>query len=251
MTLRSIIIDDEYKGISTLKTLIEEYIEDINIVAETTVASEAIKLIENYKPEIVFLDINMPEMTGFELLEKLTWKNFNLVFITAHQEYALKALKNNAVDYILKPIDHEEVQAAVTKIKNRLAINENSISLGNYTQLLTELKNYQKNKILVSLKAGIEAIETQDIIYLESNSNYTTIYLNAMPALSTSKTLKDFEDQLCRPGTGFMRVHHSFIVNLNKVTRYLKSEDLIILEDGVKIPLSKSRRDVFYEWMQV
>src|SRR3954464_1482839 len=119
MILRAIIIDDEYKGISTLKTLVEEYIRDVRVVAETTSAGEAIRLIEDYKPEIVFLDINMPEMSGFELLEKLRWRNFSLVFITAHQQYALKALKNNAVDYLLKPVDYTELQAAVAKIQKQ------------------------------------------------------------------------------------------------------------------------------------
>src|SRR3954466_7376140 len=106
--LRAIIIDDEQKGIDTIKILCGKYIPEINIVAESTKPMEAITLIENYKPEIVFLDIQMPGLDGFELLEKLNWQQFNLVFTTAHQEYALKALKNNAIDYLLKPIDHED-----------------------------------------------------------------------------------------------------------------------------------------------
>src|SRR6185369_3053713 len=106
MILHAIIIDDEKKGISALKQLVEKFVEDVKIIAECLKASEGIDLIEKHKPEIVFIDIDMPGMNGFEMLEKLSWKNFNLVFTTAHQEYGLKALKNNAVDYLLKPISY-------------------------------------------------------------------------------------------------------------------------------------------------
>src|SRR5689334_2979535 len=110
MSLRAIIVDDEETGITTLRILIGKHIPDVKVVAVCTRAREAVELIANYKPEIVFLDISMPEMDGFELLEKLEWKNFNLIFTTAHQEYALKALKQNALDYLLKPVYHKELQ---------------------------------------------------------------------------------------------------------------------------------------------
>lgn len=251
MTMRAIIIDDEYKGITTLKTIIEAYVPDVTIVADTTIASEALNMVRDYRPEIVFLDINMPEMSGFELLEKMSWKNFNLVFTTAHQEYALKALKNNAVDYILKPIDHEEVLAAVGRIRQRIQNKEGSLSLTSYTKVLNEFNHHQKNKILVSLKSGIEAVDISEIVYLESDSNYTQIYLDGAKVILTSRTLKEFDDQLCMTGLNFMRVHHSFIINLNKAVKYLKSEDLIILENAQKIPLSKSKREAFYAWMNI
>src|SRR5688500_4469180 len=119
--LRSVIIDDEQKGIDSLKMLIELFIPELKVVAETTRPELSLELIENYMPEIVFLDINMPDMNGFQVLEKLQWREFHLVFTTAHQEYGLKALKNNAFDYLLKPIDHEELQETVRKIKNKLS----------------------------------------------------------------------------------------------------------------------------------
>jgi len=249
MTLRAIIIDDEQNGINTLKSLLSAYVPDVKVVAETTGASAAIELIENYKPEIVFLDINMPEMTGFELLEKLSWKKFSLVFITAHQEYALKALKNNAVDYILKPIDYEELQAAVEKVKDQSGAKA---GLANYTKLLNELDDYNyKNKILVNLKSGIEAVDLNEIVYLESKSNYTQLYLSGGKIILTSKTLKEFEDQLCVSSLHFLRVHKSYIINLKKVTKYLKAEEQIVLDETEKIPLSRSRKDIFYAWLGI
>ncbi|MCW3109714.1 MAG: two component transcriptional regulator, LytTR family, partial [Segetibacter sp.] len=135
MRLRAIIIDDEQKGIDTLNLLIEMFIKEVKVVAHSTNATTSLALIENYKPEIVFLDINMPEMNGFELLEKLNWKDFNLIFTTAHQEYAIRAIKNNAIDYLLKPIDYEDLLLAVERIKKQLS-SEVSVSKFNYSELL-------------------------------------------------------------------------------------------------------------------
>ncbi len=251
MFLRAVIIDDEPKGINTLKILIEKHIEDVKVVAECTKASDGITTIENYKPEIVFLDINMPEMNGFELLEKLSWKNFNLVFTTAHQEHALKALKINAIDYLLKPIDYKELQFAVHKITAQLAndkINQNQFD---YDKLISTINQYQRKKIIINSKTGIESIDLPEIIYLESMSNYTQIQLNATRQILTSKTLKEFDSQLCNSDKNFMRVHNSYIINLHKVTKYLKDEEVIIMMNHQKIPLSKSRKDEFFEWLKV
>lgn len=250
MRLRAIIIDDEQTGIETLKFLIEKYITDVKIVAQTTIASEAIELIENYMPEIVFLDISMPEMDGFELLEKLSWKNFHLVFTTAHQEYGLKALKNGAFDYLLKPIDHKDLKLAVEKIKIKLATEKNILPEMDFTPL-NELQQLPTNKLAVTSKQGVEYVELTDIISLESRSNYTLIYLNNDKTLLTPKTLKEFETQLCGNNLQYIRVHNSFIINLHKVLRYIKDNDDIIMTNNQKIPLSKSRREVFFKWLQI
>ncbi len=249
MTLRAIIIDDEELGINSLNILIQKFIDDIKVVATTTIASEACELIENYKPEIVFLDINMPEMNGFEVLDKLTWKNFSLIFTTAHREYALKALKNNAIDYLLKPIDYEDIIIAVNKIKGKMCSVEIEQNRVNYNKLLQEVN--QHNKILVNSKTSIETIELSDVVCLESKSNYTQIYLSGSKLTLVSKTLKEFETHLCTANLSFMRVHHSFIINLNKVARYIKLTDTIIMVDDQKIPLSKSRKGTFFEWLKI
>ncbi|MEO6303905.1 MAG: response regulator transcription factor, partial [Bacteroidia bacterium] len=194
--MRSIIIDDEETGIETLKLLLEKYVDDVKIIAQTTNASEAIEMIENYKPDIIFLDISMPEMDGFELLEKLEWKHFHLVFTTAHQEYGLKALKKSAVDYLLKPIDHRDLKFAVEKIKKTIVDQKENEAQLNIT-LLNNHTQFKLNKLSVTTKNGIEYIEPNEIIYLESQSNYTLIHLNNSETLLTPKTLKEFEGQLC------------------------------------------------------
>lgn len=250
MILRAIIVDDEQKGIDTLSLLIEMFVKDVKVVATSTDAFGAIELIENYKPEVVFLDINMPEMNGFELLEKISWKDFNLIFTTAHQEFAIRAIKNNAIDYLLKPIDHEDLSLAIERIKLQLN-NSHVTDKFNYNELLGIIQQSQKNRLLINSRSGIETIEMNDIVCLESQSNYTKIYLADSRTLLTSKTLKEFENQLCLPELSFMRVHHSFIVNLNRVSKYLKTTDNIVLNDDLQVPVAKSRKDVFFKWLNI
>ncbi len=251
LPFRAIIIDDEQKGINALKILVEKHITDVKIVATCTHATDGIELIENYKPEIVFLDINMPEMNGFELLEKLKWKNFSLIFTTAHQEYALKALKINAIDYLLKPIDYKDLQLAINRIKIRFAENETKQNEFDYTKLLNTINFYNRKKIVINLKSGVESIDLPEIVCLESMSNYTQVYLNGGRKIVTSKTLKEFDAQLCSTENNFMRIHNSFIINLHKVSRYLKEQEIIIMINDQKIPLSKSRKDAFIDWLKI
>lgn len=247
--LRAIIVDDEERGINTLKLLLGRYVPTVKVVAESSNPTIALELIDNFRPEIVFLDINMPEMDGFELLEKLVWKNFNLIFTTAHQEYALKAIKNNAIDYLLKPIDYEDLQAAVGRIEKRTNnLSENEAKF-NFSKLFSDLQH--KQRILVNSRSGVEAIDVSEIICLVSESNYTTLYLQENRNITSAKTLKEFEGQLCSDNSTFMRVHQSYIINLNKVVRFLKSEDIIVLTGDIKAPLAKSKRDTFFEWLKI
>jgi len=251
MQLRAIIVDDEQKGIDSLNLLIDFFIKEVKVVATSNNASAAIELIENYKPEIVFLDINMPEMNGFELLEKLQWKDFNLIFTTAHQEYALRALKNEAIDYLLKPIDHEDLKTAVARVVSQITNSGEAVTKFNYNELLKTLQSIKKQHIIVNSRSGIESIDSNEILFLESQSNYTKLFLKNSREVLTSKTLKDFESQLCEGDYKFMRVHHSYIVNLNFVARYIKTSEIIVLSNEQKIPLAKSKRDSFFEWMNV
>lgn len=248
MLLRAVIVDDEKKGIDTLKIIVEKHIENLKVVASSTKATDGIEIIENYKPEIVFLDVNMPELNGFELLEKLSWKKFNLVFTTAHQEYALKALKNNAIDYLLKPIDHRDLRTAVDKIRTKISENNPNVD---YEKLLNLINVYHRKKITINSKTGVESFDFSEIVYLESLSNYTQIYLTDARKIITSKILKEFDAQLCNNDHNFMRVHNSFIINLHKVSRYLKEQELVIMNNEQKIPLSKSRKNTFLEWLKV
>ncbi len=249
--LRAVLIDDEFMGLNSLHILLDKHCPKVRSVAESRNPEAAIEMIENYCPDIVFLDINMPQMSGFEMLERLKWKNFDLIFTTAHQEYALKALKSDAVDYLLKPIDPEELKAAVNKVIKRRSQNGQGNSLEGYNEVLNTLPLINKPKVIVNSKAGIESIETQMIISLESKSNYTQLFLeNEQPVLS-SKTLKEYEQILCGDRSSFMRVHHSFIINLNKVLRYIKSSEMVVMQNEQEIPISKSRKEDFLKWLEI
>jgi two-component system LytT family response regulator len=247
MSLRAIIIDDEETGIETLRLLIERYISDVKVVAEATHARDAIELIGNYKPEIVFLDISMPDMSGFELLEKLEWKDFSLVFTTAHREHALKALKLKAMDYLLKPVDHHDLRLAVDRIKEQLVFEQQKATVDHYTTL-NSISQYAINRIGITSRYGVEYLDPLDIVSFESQSNYTRVSLSDGRDIVTPRTLGEFEQQLCH-NSNFMRVHHSFVINLHKVLRYVKVEDQIIMANSQKVPLAKSRRENFHKWL--
>jgi two-component system LytT family response regulator len=243
MILRAIIIDDEPKGIHALKLIIQDFIKDVKVVASSTRASEAIDLIGDYAPDIVFLDIDMPEMNGFELLERLSVKNFSLVFVTAHKQYALKALKSNAADYLLKPIDHRELQKTIHRIRS------NTHAAGAIPPLSAMTDPSSRQRLLVNLRSAVESVELEEIIYLESRSNYTHIHLMNGTTIVASKKLKHFENELVTPNSHFCRVHNSFIINLHKVLRYLKSERCIVLVNKIHIPLSGQKKGFFYSWL--
>lgn len=251
MKLRAIIVDDELTGINSLYLSIIKHCPDVKSVAETKSPLAAIDLIENYMPEIVFLDINMPEMNGFELLNKLKWKNFNLIFTTAHQEFALRALKANAIDYLLKPIDPEELKSSIRKVKETRFKTDYSNFEETYEKLLNSLKNQKQHKITIHTKSGIESVEFDDIISLESKSNYTQINLTNSKSILAAKTLKEFDELLCKEENHFMRVHNSFIINLNKVSKFLKYSENIIMLDAQSVPVSKSRKDHFMKWLKL
>lgn len=248
MLLRSIIIDDEETGIETLKLLIAKHISELKVVAQSTSASEGIDMILNYKPEIVFLDISMPEMNGFELLEKLAWKDFNLIFTTAHQQHGLKAIKHSALDYLLKPVDHRDLRAAINRVLNNLQDKLKQNSYNEYLMLNT-INPYRTQRIGISSKDGMEFIDPIEIVSLESQSNYTRVSLCNNKTILTPKNLGEFESNLCSENSNFMRVHHSFIVNLYKVARFIRESNDIVMTNSQKIPLSKSRKDTFYKWL--
>jgi two-component system LytT family response regulator len=249
MLLRAILIDDEETGIETLKLLIKKHIPDLNIVGEATMARKGIELIENFKPEIVFLDINMPEMNGFELLDRLRWRSFNLIFTTAYQEYGLKALKQDAMDYLLKPVGHRDLRIAIDRVKQRMSEQQEDLKRFEYVSL-NNLSKYYTGRLAIHSKKGVEYIDPNEILFFESRSHYTMVYLQDEEVIHTTRTLRDFETQLCA-NLNFMRVHHSFIINLHKVARYLKEEDRIVMINLQKIPVSKSRRASFIQWMAV
>lgn len=155
------------------------------------------------------------------------------------------------MDYLLKPIDPEELKAAVNKVIKRRNLNGQGTALETYNTMLNSLPALNKSKVIVNSKSGIESIETQLIVSLESKSNYTQLYLENEQSVMSSKTLKDYEHILCVERSSFMRVHHSFIINLNKVVRYFKSAETVVMQNEQEIPISKSRKEEFLKWLEM
>jgi two-component system LytT family response regulator len=245
MNLRAVIIDDEIDGIKSLKLLIEKFVSGVNVIAESTDPAQGLTCIENYRPDVVFLDISMPGMSGIELIERLSFRGFQLVYTTAHKEYALKALKLGTTDYLLKPIDADDLIAAVKRVREKLQKNDpTALSEEKLKQALAQAS--QKSKILISDKEITEYCDPDDIIRLEANSNYTWVVFKNKKTMLVSKTLKDFEKQLDFPGSPFMRVHQSHIVNINHCVRYKKEEGgLLEMTDESRLPISPNRKDEF------
>lgn len=235
--LRAIIIDDEEAGIETLKILADRYPSLVKIVASSQNPLEGSTMIEDYRPDVVFLDVNMPGMSGFDLLQKLSFKNFKLVFTTAHKQYAIEAIKNRAFDYLLKPIDDHDFKLCLEEIQK------------NEIQEFVVLKSPTLPLLEIQMKDGIQYLKQQDIIRVEASRSYTTFYLESGIKHLASKSLKEFEDKL-DPNI-FYKCHRSHIINLHKVQKFVSDKGYFaLMTDGSLPDISKNNKDTFLERLQ-
>lgn len=245
MATKTIIIDDEDHARDNLKLIIEDYCPELEIVAEASSAEEARKLIELHQPQLLLLDINMPNEDGFELLASIPNKNFSVIFITAHNQFALKALKAGAIDYIEKPIDIEELQLAVSKITNSDAIAGN-VDYKMIKSLLNEYKFNSKSDIIaVPTLSGYEIIKIEDVVYFEADESYTRIFLSNGKKLISSMTIARYEKVL--DNSIFYRIHKSFIINIRHHLKEFNRHDgnVAIMDSGVSIPVSRRKLSGF------
>jgi two-component system, LytTR family, response regulator len=240
---KAIIVDDEINGAESLRILIHENCSNVRIGAIETDPAKAVELIRKTLPDLVFLDIEMPGMSGFELLEKLKDLSFHVIFISAYDHYAIKAFRHNAVDYLLKPVIVSELAAAVNKIEERSKSKSGSAAQVNIDLLLKKLEESGNNtsRLAVSSQNEILYIETEKIIRLEADSNYTNIILNNQRKIVATKTLKDYESLL--DTKNFFRVYKTYIVNLKYVEKFVKTDGgYIVMTDGATIPVSREKK---------
>ena len=241
------IVDDEPYSCETLATLLERYCPDVKVLDICYSAASALKSINEQKPQLLFLDIEMPHMNGFELLEKLSDIDFELVFTTSYDQYAIKAFRFSALDYLLKPIDQDDLRKAVQK-----AVSSTNHVSPQQIKVLLEKINHPSlvvNKIAIPTLEGLQMLLIESIIHCEADRNYTIINLKGKQKIVASKTLKEVEELL--EDYPFIRVHHSYIVNLNEVEKYVKGEGgYLMMSNGTSIDVSRSRKEFLLKKLQ-
>lgn len=248
MKLSIAIVEDEKNSREGLKNLLEEFCPDTLVCGMAANVDDGLALIEREKPDLVLLDIEMQRATGFDLLEKVPQIDFEVVFTTAYEQYALKAIKFSALDYLLKPIDVKELILAVDRVRNK----RNESKARQQVELLLEnLKNdaAKNHKITLSTSDGMMFIPVMDIIRCEAQGAYTSFILKNMKKILVSKNLKEYETMLA--DYGFLRIHNSHLINLGEVDRYIKSDGgYVVMSDGSHAAISNTRKDEFLELMR-
>jgi len=244
--IHTVIIDDEAHNISNLSGLIRRHCPEIKIVATATSAVEGIKIINSTKPDLVFLDIQMPDKNGFDMLKSLGSNHFEIIFVTAFDHYAIQAIKFAAIDYLLKPIDIEELKAAVQKVSDKANQKKQNPQLENLLQLLENSKAKTEHRIALPSVREIRFVKTDDIIRCESSNSYTSFYLVNKEKLMISRPILEYEEILS--GYDFIRCHQSHLVNKKFIISWLKSDgDYLLLEDKTQIPVSRQRKEYVKE----
>ncbi|MBN4073080.1 response regulator transcription factor [Crocinitomix catalasitica] len=235
--IKAVIIDDIPEAIQVLKSDLENYCVNIEVVGNAEGVVSGAKVIKELKPDLVFLDIQMKDGTGFDLLEIVPETNFKLIFTTASDEYAVKAFKFSAVDYLLKPIDPDELMDAVSRVEDQDKPAER-------IDLLKENFNQQKRIALNTLEK-IHIVNVEEILRCESNINYTMFYFTDETKLLVTKTLKEFDKLLS--GHNFIRIHQSHLINTRFIKEFTKSDGYIIMKDGTKVPVSTRKKQVLMD----
>lgn len=236
-----VIIDDEERARKSLQALLNSYCPDVNVIAQCENVPEGVLAINKHKPELVFLDIEMPEYNGFELLDFFREVDFEIVFVTAYSEYAVKAFEVSAVDYLLKPVDIEALQASVEKFRKKRTV----VAMQQKLDLLKDVfKNGEVSKIALPMNDGLLFIEISEIILLDADGAYTNVILKNGSRILVSKKLKFFEDILInRPA--FFRTHRSHLININFLRKYTRGESTIQLDNNITVSLSRDRKQEF------
>ncbi|MEJ7683209.1 MAG: LytTR family DNA-binding domain-containing protein [Segetibacter sp.] len=244
--IEAIIIDDEIHCIETLNILLKEYCADVKVMEQCRSAKKGLEAIEKIKPDLVFLDIEMPAMNGFEMLEQFDEIPFAIIFTTSYDQYAIKAIRYSALDYLLKPVDPNELMNAVKKVQE-----QRHLPMAEQFQMLLKKingKEHHFNKIAVPTSEGFELVPADNVIHCEADDNYTYLYLKNKNKIVACRTLKEMEEQL-HDFDFFVRVHHSHLVNLNEVTKYVRGEGgYLVMSDGSSVNVSRSRKDELFKW---
>lgn len=248
-TINALLVDDEPRSRESLRVILQRFFPEVNIVGEAAGVNEAQQAIGNLKPNTVFLDINMPDGTGFDLLKRFEVIDFKVIFVTAFEEHALEAIKFSAFDYILKPINTNELRQAIDKLASSFQdVDDMSVKIKAFFANMQEA-NQNKRKIVLKTAESIHLVPVQTIVRCEADGNYTKVYIEKQPKLLISKPLKFFEDMLHE--FGFVRVHQSHLVNINHVVRVDKVDGgVLVFADSSKVPISVRKREQLFNLLE-
>lgn len=243
---KALIIDDENRTRELIAKMIDSFGFDLETFPIGENVQSGIAAIESLRPDIVFLDIQMPDGTGFDLLKSVQNKDFEVVFITAHEEFAIKAIKFSALDYLLKPIDPTELREATEKAMKAI---EDKRDEQQFEALQNNIQPSQKKRLVLKTQESVHVVELEEIIRCEADRNYTSFFLTGGKKILVSKTLKDYEILLS--SFHFLRVQQSHLINLNFVDRYDKGNGgSVVMKDGSQVPLSPAKRDIFFKILE-
>ncbi len=246
--IKAILIDDEKNSRESLRKKLQSHCPEVQVVAECANGEEGLAAIEQHQPDVVFLDIEMPHMNGFTMLQQLPQKNFALIFTTAYNQYAINAIRHSAIDYLVKPVEVTELVAAVARVTLQKKEHLQKGQLEILDQLLS--RQQAPAKIAVATSAGLEIIEIEKILYLEATNNYTFIHTAGEKPLLASKTLKEFEDIL--PPELFFRIHNASLVNLAAIKKYNKGEGgQVTLVNGTLLDVARRRKEELLQLLLV
>jgi len=238
--IRAIIIDDEIQNANSLRNDLDGHCPQVQTVVVCTSAKEGILAIKKEKPDLLFLDIEMPWMNGFEMLELIGDINFNIIFTTAYDQFAAKAFRISAVDYLLKPIDSNDLKAAVRKVEERMQHQQGQANIENLLENMRQPS--AKQRIALPNRDGHEFVEVSQIVYCHAEGAYTKVFLADKRNILVSKTLGDIEEVL--PANLFQRIHHSAVVNVEYITHFIRTGGgHVKLKTGEELAVSKSKRD--------
>lgn len=243
--LEAVLVDDETKALQSLTWELTNFSDEIKVVASFTNPLEALAYLDNNEntPDCLFLDIEMPTMDGFQFIQKLKNKDFPVVITTAYNQYAIKALKHEAIDYLLKPIDSDDLNDTILKIKK---FNSKAFTAERLEKILLNFHTTSiQRKITINTDGKLVFLQSDEILYVESDGNYSTIYLTDGHKIVLTKKLKEVNEIL--PSETFYRIHNSYIVNLNKIKEFLKTDGYIVLETNQKIPVSRQKKSDFLD----
>lgn len=246
MKKKLLIIDDENRTRDFVKKIIDSFQLDIEVFTDGENVETGIEAINRINPDIVLLDIQMPDGTGFDVLNSIETKNFEVIFITAYQEYAIKAIKFSALDYILKPIDSEELHSSIITAMDALEFRRED---DQYLALENNIQATNRRKLVLKTQESVFVVDLSEIVRCEADKNYTFFFLNSGKKILVSRTLKDFETML--NGYGFFRIQQSHLINLEYLDRYDKTQGgAIIMKDGVSVPLSSAKKEQFFKLLE-